>query len=136
MDGRAFLVVAQELVAGPTEAHWRASVGRSYYALMLEGRDRLLSWGLPVPPRQNVHSWVRLKLLYAKDGDLKAYGKALDRLVSWRNEADYHLSTPGRYATRTAANQAIAIVQTALAALDQIEADPARRATAIASLPP
>jgi len=50
MDGRAFLGVAQEMALGRTEAHWRAAVGRAYYALMLEGRDFLQRWGFVPPP--------------------------------------------------------------------------------------
>jgi hypothetical protein len=59
MDGRAFLAVARELAAGSTAAHWRSSVGRSYYALFLEGRDLLQRWGFTPQRRDPVHSFVR-----------------------------------------------------------------------------
>jgi hypothetical protein len=127
--------VAQELVLAPTETHWRTAVGRAYYALMLEGRDALARWGF-APPRQNVHSFVRLRFGYASDPDLKSIGFTLDRLSQWRNHADYQLTSGGSFATNVRASQAITESRTALALLDQIEADPVRRAAAIASLPP
>jgi hypothetical protein len=79
MDGRAFLVVASELAQGPTEAHWRAAAGRAYYALMLEGRDALQRWGFPIPPRDQVHAFVRLRFIFATDVDFKEVGYALER---------------------------------------------------------
>jgi hypothetical protein len=52
-----------------------------------------------------------------------------------RNQADYQLSGgPGRFATDAAATLAVAEAQDAIARLDEIEADPARRAAVIAGL--
>jgi hypothetical protein len=80
MEGRAFLDVASELVLGATEAHWRAAAGRAYYALMLEGWTALLRWGFVVPPRDSIHSYVRLRFRYATDTDLRKVADALDQL--------------------------------------------------------
>src|SRR5438445_6023880 len=91
MDGREFLGVAQDDAAGPSEAHWRSGVVNAYYALMLEGRDALLRWGFTIPPRQNVHAWIRLSCIYAADTDLKNIGYALENLVRLRTLAHYHL---------------------------------------------
>ncbi len=92
MDGRAFLVVARELLQGATEAYWRAAAGRTYYALMLEARELLGRWGLSCPPRDDIHKFVRLRLLYSADPDLKHVGVTLERLGRLRNVADYELS--------------------------------------------
>src|SRR5262249_50350360 len=130
MDGRAFLGVARELALGRTEAHWRAAVGRGYYALILEGGDLLPHWGFTPPPRQNVHTFVRLQFLYASSRDLKLVGDTLDRLARWRNQADYVLASGGPFGTDRWATQAVAFSSDAITLLDQIDADPARRAAA------
>ncbi len=124
MDGRAFLDVAEELSRGATEAHWRAAVGRAYYALMLEGRDLLHRWGFDPPPRDNVHSFVRLRLLYAADMDLKRAGRILERLVLNRNLADYQLDLPGEFASATRSIEAIRAAGDAISWLDQVNDDP------------
>src|SRR5437899_12670360 len=92
MNGRDYLTVARELAAGPTEAHWRTAAGRAYYALMIECRDALRRWGFVPAARDNVHTFVRLRLTFAAYPDLKKIGDALDRLVQWRNYADYQLA--------------------------------------------
>ena len=97
MDGRAFLDVARELAAGSSEAHWRSSVGRAYYALLHEVLGTLRRWGFSLPPRDKVHTFARLKLVYAKDSDLKRIGLTLEALGRLRNAADYQLSTSGPF---------------------------------------
>jgi len=136
MDGRDFLDVAQDDAAGPSSAHWRSAAVNAYYALMLEGRDALLRWGFPLPPRQGVHAWVRLKFVYAADADLKVIGDALEDLVKLRNNAHYNLKPLSEFALATHALDAIQRARDALALLDGIEADPTRRAAAIAAVPP
>lgn len=136
MQGRAFLGVARELAAGPTEAHWRTSVIQAYYALMLECRDALQRWGRSPPPRQNVHSYVRLQLTYATDPVLRALGIMLDDFVRRRNKASYDLGRLSIFGSAGPAQTIVQDVTASLTALDAIEADPVRRAAAIASLPP
>lgn len=136
MQGRSFLDVARELVHGTTEAHWRATTIHSYYALMLECRDALAHWSIPISLHQNVHSAVRLRFLYAADADLKQIGLALDRWGQQRNEASYNLTVLRKFASNTLAQEAIAKITAALALLDAIESDPVRRTIAIASFPP
>ena len=88
MDGRAFLDVARELAAGSSEPHWRSSVGRSYYALLHEVLGTLQRWGFSPPARDKVHTFARLKLVYATVPDLKRIGLTLEALGRLRNAAD------------------------------------------------
>ena len=52
---------------------------------MLECRDALFRWGFKLPPRENVHSLVRLRFTFAADADLKNIGMTLETLVKRRN---------------------------------------------------
>ena len=131
MNGRAFIDLASDILAGNTEAHWRGAVGRAYYGLMLECRDALFRWGFKLLPRDNVHPFVRLRFYCVAHPDLKSIGWALDWLVRFRNRADYDLSPHVDFASNTRAEQAIDDARDALALLDAIEADPARQAAAI-----
>jgi hypothetical protein len=135
MDGRAFLGVARDLAGWATEEHRRAAVGRAYYALVLECRDALHRWQVSLS-RRDVHQAVRLKFLYAQHPDSQYIGQALDRLGQWRSQADYQLTFTIPYATGQRALEAIQRAEQAIALLDQIQADPARRAALIAALPP
>ena len=136
MRGRGFLDLAKEVVAGPTEYHWRGAAIHAYYALFLECRDALLRWGFVIPRGVNVHAQVRLKLTYAKDADLQRLGWALDDLVKLRNDANYDLSALPDFASDTEAQKAIRESDNSMALLDAIEADPARLAAAKAAIGP
>jgi hypothetical protein len=134
MQGRDFLGVAVALSAGGAEAHWRSAVGRAYYALILERRAALLRWGFKIPPRDNMHTFVRLRFLYAAEQNLKTLGRALDRWVTIRNLADYDLSKQARFSSPAICQQAIKEMTATIALLDAIEADQGRRARAIAAI--
>jgi hypothetical protein len=136
MRGRDFLDLARELILGTTEKPWRGAVGRAYYALLLECREALARWGLGIPGHGAIHAFVRLKFTFAGDADLKRIGDALDFLNRWRNRADYDLTSAAGFISPAKPGQTIPNAASALALLDQIEADPVRRAAAIASLPP
>lgn len=135
MPGRGFLDVARDLVTGPTEFHWRTAVVNAYYALVLECRETLFRWGFAMPRRDNMHAWVRLRFTYAADADVRSVGRTLDRLVQDRNKASYDLQ-PSLFGSSAIAQKAIQEATDALALLGQIDADPARRAAAIASIKP
>ncbi len=136
MQGRAFLDPADDLAAGPSEAYWRAAAVHAYYALLLECRDTQARWSLIPPPRHNVHAVIRLRFIYAADADLKRIGVALDRLVQLRNQASYDLGPSPAFASAAKAQEAIQRARAALALLDAIDGDPARLATAKASIRP
>jgi hypothetical protein len=136
MQGRAFLDIAREVVGGGTEAHWRTAVVQAYYALFLECRDALTRWAIAIPPRQNVHSSVRLRFIYAGDPDLKRIGYALETWCQSRNDASYNLTALSDFASDTVAQEAIRESADALTLLDAIEADPVRLAATVASFPP
>jgi len=136
MDGRALLDVARELAAGSSEPHWRSSVGRSYYALLHEVLGTLPRWGFSLPPRDKVHTFARLKLIYATDRDLKRIGLMLEALGRLRNAADYQLSLSGPFVSAKIAVSALADAEATVVLLDALEADPVRRAAALGSIPP
>jgi hypothetical protein len=91
-------------------------------------------WGIPLPPRADIHSFVRLRFVYAAQPDVKQVGLDLEDLGRLRTQADYQLAVPGPFSTAARATQAVTSAETAIARLDAIEADSARRAAAIAAL--
>ncbi len=133
MQGRAFLDLARELVLGGTEAHWRGTVGRAYYALLL-CRETLFHWGFRLPPRDNVHTFVRLRFVYPADADLKSIGMALEKLGSVRNRADYDLSAVPILSSDVYPRQAILDAAAALDLLNAIVGDATRGVAAIAAI--
>jgi hypothetical protein len=134
MDGRAFLDVARELLQGASEAHRRAAAGRAYYALLLEGQAALERWGVLPSARDTIHYFVRIRFVYAPDPDLKKVAQALEQLGRLRNQADYALRAPGPFGDAVAATEAVAKATTSLTWLDQVDADPSRRAAAVAGI--
>jgi hypothetical protein len=83
-----------------------------------------------------VHTFARLKFVYASDPDLKRIGLMLEALAQLRNTADYQLGTSGPFVSARIAVSALADAQSAVALLDALEADPARRAAAVRTVPP
>jgi len=133
MDGRSFLDIAREQIQGTTPAHWRTAAGRAYYALMLEVREMLKRWVFVPAPRDSVHTFVRLRCLYAAEKDLKKIGATLDLFAQLRNLADYDLNAV-EFNNPTRAQDAINRVSHALVLLDAIVADPARVAVITADI--
>ncbi len=133
MQGRDYVAYARGLLGGGTEVSWRTAAGRAYYGLMLECREALSRWGFPLPPHENVHSFVRLRFVYPADADLKKIGAILETLNRLRNEADYRLSSTW-FATDARARLAVVDATTALALLDAIVSDPVRAAAAVAAI--
>jgi hypothetical protein len=134
MQGRAFLDVARRLSLEKTEADWRSAANRAYYALMQEACEALERWGFVPGPRENVHTFVRLRFIYGHHQDLHSVGYTLDRLVQLRNRADYQLKNAGSFTSPQPVQQAVSEAQDAIDLLDQMNADPARQTTATAAI--
>lgn len=134
MQGRDWLDLARQIVTGGTEVHWRGAAGRAYYALFLECRDAILRWGFMIPPRENVHAFVRLRFLFPANAELKNIGDVIDRLSRLRNRADYDLGSLPDFTTPVGLLRLRRPVWRAEPLLDAINADPARQAVAIASI--
>jgi hypothetical protein len=137
MPGREFLALARELLAlGTFPRHWRAVIIHAYYALLLECREAMSRWGLPPLPRHQVHEKVRHRLIFSTDRDLKQIGFALEHLGEDRNRANYDLRALPIFAKATNARNNVQMAIDALALLDAIDADPARRAAAVGAIRP
>ena|SRR5436190_1871088 len=136
MQGRTFLDQARDSLPGTKPRQRRAAIIHAYYALLLECREAMIRWGLPTLQRLQVHSQVRLRLIYSTDAELKDIGDILERLGQHRNEASYNLSDQLMFNTPAAATTNVQKAVDAIARLDAINADPARRAAAIASIRP
>jgi len=128
--------LARELLAGSRPYHWRGAIIHAYYAVLLECRDTMAQWGFPAPPRHQVHATIRLRLVYASDRDVKNIGLTLERLGVHRNRASYDLRALPLFATDQDARDDVQQAVDILVLLDGIDADPARRAVAIASIRP
>lgn len=107
MTGRDFLAVARNVMGWKAESHWRAAAIHAYYALFLECRELLFRWGFSMPPRSNVHSWVRIRFTYASNKDLRDISDILDQLVRLRNKASYDISPLVQFSTAADAQGAI-----------------------------
>jgi hypothetical protein len=129
-----FLDVARQLTGGAAEGHWRTAVGRAYYALMLEAREALRRWGFVAPRSEQAHRFVRMRFDFPADPDLRKIGLALENLGRRRNAADYELQPSQLFSSGAASSVSVSDATTALSLLDQIDADPARRAAAVAAI--
>ncbi len=93
MDGKDFIQVAKDLTKGLSEAHWRSSISRSYYAAFHRSRQFVVRKGTQVPPTGNAHMIVRDCLIASKDPEVSALGSILGDLHAKRRKADYDLDT-------------------------------------------
>src|SRR5437879_3740021 len=100
---------------------------------MLEDREALRHWGFLIPKGDQIHRFVRLRLLYAGDPDLSAVSLTLEESGKLRAEADYQIEKPGRFATLDDALQAAIDSNDALVLLDGVDGDKVRRAAAISA---
>jgi len=134
MQGREFLELAREMLAGATEKHWRGAVGRAYYALMLECKTALERWGFPMPARENAHQFVRTRFRFPINADLEKIADVIEPLGQLRNRADYDLSPLPALTSGARAQLGVRQATTALALLDALDGDPVRRAVVFAAI--
>jgi len=107
MTPRAFLDVAGEWAVGTHEAEWRSAVSRAYYAAFHTARNLLELCGFTVPPADQAHAYLWLRLSNASHPDVVQVGHDLQYLRRVRNGADYDIAQ--------AFPQALAVKQVELA---------------------
>jgi uncharacterized protein (UPF0332 family) len=91
MMGRDFLVVANQLASGGTEAERRSAVSRAYYGAFHVAREFMESLKFRVPRADRAHAYLARRL--ANCGHLRTQqaGTDLITLRGDRNQADYDL---------------------------------------------
>src|SRR5262245_46078779 len=117
MTGRDFLAVADALVAAGTEADWRSSISRSYYAAFHTDREFMARLRFRVPAADQAHAYLWLRLGNTGDPTADRIGRMLRDLRGRRNVADYDLN---RARTRANAVDAAADARDVIAAIDAI----------------
>ncbi len=122
MTPRQFLVVAEDLFEGDTEAHWRSAVSRAYYASFHAGRHLLEKCGFRTPESERGHRHVSDRLSNSGHDGIRAAGVSLDTLRGFRNLADYNLSA---VFSRLTADRQIEAAKAIIEALEAVEADTA-----------
>lgn len=100
MNERDFLQVAALLAAEQTEADWRSSVSRTYYAVFHVARRLLIDLGFAVPRDEKAHIFLYRRLNNSAHPQVAAAGRELGTLRDHRNRCDYdlYLSIPQRLA--------------------------------------
>ncbi len=94
MNPRDLLEVADDLLGGLKEAHWRSAVSRAYYAAFHEARHLLRQCGFAIPRSEQAHAYLWLRLSNCGHPDLANAGVELNDLRSQRNWADYDFDQP------------------------------------------
>jgi len=94
MIGSDFLTVARALANEKTEAAWRSSVCRAYYAAFHVARDLMRSLGFSVPQSEKAHTHLEQRLSNCGEALVERAGAKLGSLKSKRTQADYELRLP------------------------------------------
>jgi len=122
------------LLTLPNEANWRTAASRLYLALLHEARAALDRWGFPLPLQEDIHDFVVSRFGLLPNLNLLRVWDALQRLKSLAEDADFALAAAGVFANAAEVSQHLVLAQVAIALLDQIDNDPARRAAVIGDL--
>ena len=92
MNPRDFLSIAARMHAASTEAEWRTSIGRSYYALFHVIIGGLSSRGAVFRGEGKDHGDLIRYLAKVSNRQARSIGQVLRDLRAHRNHADYELS--------------------------------------------
>jgi uncharacterized protein (UPF0332 family) len=101
MTGRDFLPLATQLAAGTTEAEWRTSVSRAYYAAFHHARELFTALGFVVPRDEKAHPYLYFRLNNCGAAHVQTAASDLHALRRRRNQGDYDLQLilTSRFAT-------------------------------------
>jgi uncharacterized protein (UPF0332 family) len=118
-----YLLLAQQLVAGTTEAEWRSAISRAYYAAFHAARDLFRELGFATPRAESAHQYLWLRLLNCSNLPVQSAGSDLNSLRGERNLADYDLQ---RTVTQNAAIMRVQIAVNIFQLLDTARQQPVR----------
>ena len=85
------LDLAEEWADAETEAAWRSSVSRAYYAVFHEARGLMRQLGFEVPRGEVAHAYLSLRLSNCGIPTIEQAGHQLNSLRGDRNRADYDI---------------------------------------------
>jgi hypothetical protein len=89
MNGRDFLPLAVDLAAGSSEAAWRTSISRAYYATFHVARELLRALRFRVPRADKAHNYLYERLNNCGLPIVESAARDLNALRFSRNDADY-----------------------------------------------
>lgn len=121
MNGREFLVVADAPAAAGTNAAWRSSISRAYYAAFHTAREFVVRLQFRVPAADQAHAYLWLRLSNTGDPAADRIGRLLRDLRGRRNAADYDLV---RSRTQAIAIDAAADVRDVIRWIDALASSP------------
>ena len=123
MNGRDFLLVAKDLLTSSTEAAWRSSVSRVYYAAFHVARQLLEDVGFTVPRGERAHAYLWLRLSNCGQPQVQDAGRRLNTLRGQRNRADYDVTAAF---SRPTADGQVRIGEAIIQVLDAAILEPTR----------
>ncbi|WP_017662604.1 HEPN domain-containing protein [Baaleninema simplex] len=124
-DGKNFLVLAEKILKNsqfPSEASYRTSISRAYYAVFLTAREYIkvknpTNWQNIITRGGNVHKKVKNYYASRFGNNGKRITNKLNSLRKKRNNADYEIST---VITKSQAEQACLDAKTAINLIGQL----------------
>jgi uncharacterized protein (UPF0332 family) len=123
MNWRDFLPLAARLAGGTTEAEWRTTVSRAYYAAFHVARRLLSDLGFTVPRADRAHQYLVFRLGNSGEPAVERAAHDLKTLRRLRNRADYD-ETPAL--TQAQAAAAVPVAEGILRVLDAAGQEPTR----------